>query len=141
MVLNEKPAIFIHFHSKNILMGFIHINMWMYYKPSLKISKKKVKCVFQNSWNDFVVSGFEVIALDDGIFQRSIVKKLAFNYVIKLKLTAVIYLGCCKITCLTILMLSLLFKTSIQQNKCNFVQKCCTGNRDVIARDSSYMGV
>jgi len=26
------------------------------------------------------VSGFEVIALDVGIFPRSIVKKLAFNY-------------------------------------------------------------
>jgi len=87
------------------------------------IENEKVKCVFQNSWNDFVVSGFEVIALDDGIFQRSIVKKLAFNYVIKFKLTAVIYLRCYQITCLTILILSLLFKTRTHQNKCNFVQK------------------
>ena len=86
------------------------------------------------------MSGFEVIALANGIFPRSMVKKLAFNYVIKLKLTAVIYLRCCKIACLTILILSLLFKTSIQQNKCNFEQKYCSGNRDVIARDSSYMG-
>ena len=46
------------------------------------IENEKVRCVFQNSLNDFVVSGFEVIALDDGIFPRSVVKKLAFNYVI-----------------------------------------------------------
>ena len=65
---------------------------------------------------------FEVIALDDGIFPRSIVKKLAVNYVMKLKLTAVIYLRWCKITCLTLLILSLLFKTRTYQNKCNFVQ-------------------
>ena len=49
--------------------------------------------------NEFVVSGFEVIALDDEIFPRPIVKKLAFNNVIKVKLTAVIHLRCCKITC------------------------------------------
>ena len=40
---------------------------------------EKVRCVFQNSLNYCVLSGFEVIALDDGIFPRSIVKKLAFN--------------------------------------------------------------
>jgi len=84
-------------------------------------------CVFQNYWNYFVVYGFEVIALDDGISPRSIhvVKKLAFNCVIKMKLTAVIkfYVSCCKITCLTIVLLSLLFMTRTQQNKCNFVQK------------------
>jgi len=34
------------------------------------IENEKVRCVFQNSWNDFVVSGFEVIALDDGICPR-----------------------------------------------------------------------
>ena len=38
------------------------------------IENEKVRCVFQNSLNDFVLSGFEVIALDDGIFPRSIVK-------------------------------------------------------------------
>jgi len=75
------------------------------------IKNEKVRCVFQNSLNDFVVSGFEVIALDDGIFPRSIVKKLAFNEVMKLKLTAVIYLRYCKIACLTILILSVLFNT------------------------------
>jgi len=78
-------------------------------------------CFFKSV--DFVVSGLEVIALNDGIFSRSIVKKLAFNYVIKLKLTAGIYLRCCKIICLTILILSFLFKTRTQQNKCNVVQK------------------
>jgi len=58
------------------------------------IENEKVRCVFQNSWRDFVVSGFEVIAHDNGIFPRSIVMKLASNCVIKLKLTAaaVIYL-------------------------------------------------
>jgi len=44
------------------------------------IENEKVRCVFQN--NDFAVFGFEVIALDDGIFPRSVVKKPAFNYVI-----------------------------------------------------------
>ena len=43
------------------------------------IENGNVRCVFQNSLNDFVLSGFEVIALDDGIFSRSIVKKLPFN--------------------------------------------------------------
>ena len=67
------------------------------------IENEKVRCVFQKNWNDFVVSGFKVIAHGDGTFPRSIVKRLAFNYVIELKLTAVIYLRCCKITSLTIL--------------------------------------
>ena len=94
---------------------------------------------FQNSLNDFVLSGFEVIALDDGIFPRSIVKKRALYQVIRLKLTAVIYSRCCRITCLTVLILFFLFKTITQQNKCNFVQRQCTGNRDIIARDQSYI--
>ena len=40
-----------------------------------------------------------------------------------------------------IVLLSLLCMTRTQQNKCNFVQQYCTGNRDAVARDSSYMGV
>jgi len=46
------------------------------------IETEKVRCVFQNNWNYFFVSGLEVIALDDRNFPRSVGKKLAFNYVI-----------------------------------------------------------
>jgi len=45
------------------------------------IEIKKVICGLKKSWNDMVVSGCEVIALDDEIFPLSIVKKLAFIYV------------------------------------------------------------
>jgi len=46
------------------------------------IENEKVRYFFQNSWlNDLIVSGFEVIALDDGIFPRSMVEKLAFIYI------------------------------------------------------------
>ena len=49
----------------------------------IKDIAKEDKIFFQNSWlNDLIVSGFEVIALDDGIFPRSMVEKLAFIYVI-----------------------------------------------------------
>ena len=57
------------------------------------IDIEKVICGFFKNWNDFVVSGCEVIALYDGIFPLSIVKKLAFIYVKQLKLTPVSYLG------------------------------------------------
>jgi len=46
------------------------------------IENEKVRCGFQKNGNKFVESGFYVIALVDGIFPRSIVKKLALSYVI-----------------------------------------------------------
>ena len=33
------------------------------------------------------------------------------------------------------------FSDTDTYNKCNFVHEWCTGNRDVITRDLSYMGV
>ena len=47
----------------------------------INIEIEKVRFFFLNSWNDFIVYGLEVIALDDGILPPSIVKKLAFIYV------------------------------------------------------------
>jgi len=63
------------FKTKDKISG-ICITWWK------NIEIEKVRCVFQKSWNDFVVSWFEVIAPDDGINPRSIVTKLAFIYVI-----------------------------------------------------------
>ena len=88
-VPNENSVRFIHFHSESVLLLFIH--------------QRNRNWKGKNSWNDFVVSGLEVIALDDGMLPRSTVKKLAFIYVILLKVTAVGYLRCCIITCLIIL--------------------------------------
>jgi len=80
----------------------------------------KGKIVFQNSWNYLVVSGFEVIALDDGIFPRSILKELYLCLIVEID--SCHYLRCWIITCL-ILILSWLFTTRTQQNKFNFIQK------------------
>ena len=59
------------------------------------IEIEKVRCIFRNSWNDIVVSGFEVIALDDGIFPRSMVEKLylfmSYSWNWQLSLLKVLY--------------------------------------------------
>jgi len=60
---------------------YLHKYMNLLQITTKDIDIKKVRCIFQNSWKDFFESGFEVIALEDGIFPRSIVKNLAFIYV------------------------------------------------------------
>jgi len=63
--------------------------LWIYYKSLSETPKFEMLNVLFFYVDDFFVSGFEVSALDNAIFQRSIVQKLGFMYVIWLKLTAV----------------------------------------------------
>jgi len=69
-VPNENPARFIYFHSESVVLIYSHKYVNLLQITIKDIENEKVRCVFQNSWNDFGVSWFEVITLDDGMFPR-----------------------------------------------------------------------
>jgi len=90
---NNNSAICIHFHSEGVLLWFVHLNNNANYIQIIikDIEIEKIRWVFQNSFNDFVVSGF-------GDFpHRSIVKNwhlfMPYSWIWQLSVTwSVVYL-------------------------------------------------
>jgi len=69
----EPDKIYSFSFRKCFIVIYLHKYVNLLHIIIKNIEFEKVRCDFQVSLNDFLVSGFEVIALDDRIFPRSIV--------------------------------------------------------------------
>jgi len=122
-VPNDNSARFLHYHSESVLLWFIQINMWIYYKSPSNSSKLKrcfskqlklSRCVRirgHRTWR----RGFPTVDVLETCIYLCHLDEIDSCH----------YLRCCIITCLTSLILSWLFATRTQQKK-KKLYKCST---------------